>query len=82
MKSFFSNYTHKSTSAHACAHVLVLEWKILTRTDLSILIKARAALGLSPVHGLLPSAICHPITHPEHTARVRQAKDPDIYQRT
>lgn len=38
--------------------------RTMRSTDLSILIEAWAALGLSPVHGLLSSAIGCPIAHP------------------
>lgn len=33
-------------------------------TDLSLLVEAGAALGLPPVHSLLPSAIGRPVAHP------------------
>lgn len=62
------------TQAHAivlkatcsCAGTCV---NILTRADFAILVEARAALGLPPVHSLLSSAICDPVTNPKQRAR-------------
>lgn len=57
-----ARFTLAGVGGHAVAMNTV--FRTVGRADLAILVEARAALGLPPVHGLLSSAICYPINNP------------------